>query len=214
MQDWLRLDVLSWWHAGTGRGDGAEADAVVARTPAGLPWLPGRSVKGLVREALSLAELAGVVTPGRTVQLLGSEPPRAEEKEQDDEQDAATQRAFDAARFTTVPGRLAFSSARPGEPHTLDAWERWARENQADLDLLTRSFGSTRISADGTARSNTLRRTEVALPMTLWSRIDLLEPDDGLWRAELGSALRLLRGLGAHRNRGLGRVRAALEVRS
>ena len=51
----LRFEIQSFWHAGSGRGDGAVADATVLRSRAGLPILPGRTVKGLLREACDLA---------------------------------------------------------------------------------------------------------------------------------------------------------------
>jgi hypothetical protein len=67
----LKLDILSYWHAGSGRGAAALADAVVVRDDTGLPYLPGRTVKGLVRDAMDLAEAAGIVARGRTELRLG-----------------------------------------------------------------------------------------------------------------------------------------------
>ena len=48
----LTFTLLSYWHAGTGAGRGGDADAVVQRDDDGLPYLPGKSVKGLIRDAV------------------------------------------------------------------------------------------------------------------------------------------------------------------
>ena len=46
------ITFLSDWHAGSGLSSGAEADAVVIKEDKNLPYLPGKTIKGLVKDAL------------------------------------------------------------------------------------------------------------------------------------------------------------------
>ena len=52
----LVVDIHSYWQSGGGRGQGAVLDATAHRDADGLPVLPGRHLKGLLREALEAAE--------------------------------------------------------------------------------------------------------------------------------------------------------------
>lgn len=47
----LVIRFLSAWQVGSGLGDGYLADSQVSRDHDGLPWLPGRAIKGALREA-------------------------------------------------------------------------------------------------------------------------------------------------------------------
>lgn len=191
------FDILTWWHAGTGRGDGTVADAVLARSDDGLPYLPGRTVKGLARDAVRLGVAAGMATREQLeawfgTSLVEGDPENRVEK-------------LEEARFATRPGALRFESATLG-----DAWTRWARGHESERSALVSTFASTRIGADGVARDQTLRVIEVAVPMTLRAPV---EGPEGDWLRVLEKVLPLfVRGLGSHRNRGLGRVLCNLEV--
>ena len=55
------IEFYSDWHCGSGLASGAEADAVVIKDKHGLPYVPGKTLKGLVREAFEV--LYGVSLP-------------------------------------------------------------------------------------------------------------------------------------------------------
>jgi CRISPR/Cas system CMR subunit Cmr4 (Cas7 group RAMP superfamily) len=55
----LHIRLQTYWHAGTGRGLGAAVDAAAYRDADGLPALPGRHIKGLLRDALEQAQAWG-----------------------------------------------------------------------------------------------------------------------------------------------------------
>jgi len=202
----LVFDLLSYWHIGTGRGANAQADAIVARDPAGLPYLPGRTVRGLLRSAFALAVAAGRLPVAREKELFGSRPAGAGKSDGDE-----AELALEEGRFGTEPGRLWFGSAvLPA------AWRSWAGSlpagdpARAPLDELFTYVASTAIGADGVAKPHTLRVREVAVPLTL--RAEVRGPaDDPRWAAELQDVLGLVRGLGSRRQRGYGRVRVHLE---
>ena len=46
-----KIHFFSNWHCGSGLSAGADVDALVVKDSDGLPYVPGRTVKGLLREA-------------------------------------------------------------------------------------------------------------------------------------------------------------------
>lgn len=212
MEARLILDIQSFWHAGTGRGSGTDLDAVVHRTAAGLPFLPGRTVSGLLRDVVQQAHRLGAYPDSQLASFRGSpatwcfgtglERVASEDRVQ----------ALEEARFLTEPGNLLIDSARLGDDRTGQrSLEAWAQSNKARLEHLFRPFASTRLNEQGVAEDNTLRAIEVTVPVKLCAFVR--GPDAGPdWRAILREALPLLRSLGSHRHRGLGRVKATLEL--
>ncbi|MBF0332792.1 MAG: hypothetical protein HQL40_03970 [Alphaproteobacteria bacterium] len=189
----LRFEILEWWHAGSGLTAGGKGGAAVSRGPDGLPWLPGRTVRGLVREALvEAAALKHPEVPSDLAPWLCGG---------DDDTDDLRRR-----RFNSEPGHGTFGSAELPED-----WRRWAR-SPAGRVLVAELFGSLAATAiqDGAAKEHSLRSMEVTAPMTLEAilRVEGTPPADP--QAALAAALPLLRGLGAGRHRGLGRVRVTV----
>jgi hypothetical protein len=218
----LRLDIHSYWHPGTGRGDGASADAVVNEDALGLPTLPGRTLKGLLRAAFSNWVHLGA--PGARSEseneLFGSvlnAPPTSDNRVSSLEAAKFSRvSSLEAARFRTEAGALRVDSATLGETaEQRRAWEDFASsgsaEARAQLALLKRSFASTRLDENGVAQDSTLRSVELFVPMSLFARIQLQHAEAPRLMAELSEAAHLfLRGLGSYRNRGLGRCTATL----
>lgn len=48
------IEFFSNWHCGSGLAAGADVDALVIKDGQGLPYVPGRTLKGLLREAASV----------------------------------------------------------------------------------------------------------------------------------------------------------------
>ncbi|MBI2374958.1 MAG: hypothetical protein HYV07_13260 [Deltaproteobacteria bacterium] len=193
MEAHVELEILTYWQAGSAYGGGLGADTLAHRDATGLPFLPGRTVKGLLRESCELGEAAGMIPSGKAVEWFGS-PPVANAGRKDDRE-----HELEAARFVTEPGVLVFDSARMSEP-----WTRWASQaSSSDRENLFAVLSSTRIE-DGLAKDASLRSDEVAVPMTLTARI---HGPDGEWPRQLDECARMfLRSLGRRRNRGFGRV--------
>lgn len=207
----LEIELLNYWHAGSGRGSGYHLDALCERDADALPILPGRQLKGLLRNALHRAESWGwlaefTLPPGplqhHEVLLFGS----------------ASQQLH---RNATEPGMLKVDSAR------LPAAERCWLADQSQSDLRVELFGelfSTAINEQGSARRYSLRGTEVCIPLTLEAPLALelssQHPDlrkqqkcyleDGTGWQVLTAALSLIDAIGAHRSRGLGEARLQL----
>ncbi|PWQ92328.1 RAMP superfamily CRISPR-associated protein [Leucothrix pacifica] len=204
----LSIDIRSYWHAGTGRGSGSHLDALVERDIAGLPFVSGKMIKGLLRDAVTRAADWGVLEytqedglPNTEVlehYLFGS--PGFEED--------------GLPRDKTRAGILKFSDARM--PKELITWlEGNSPDHQKLRDCLFRSVYSTAIEAGtGVAKKGSLRAQQVTVPMTLEANISLIEskaescPFPTLldeWQSVLAQALPLVRAVGSNRTRGLGR---------
>jgi hypothetical protein len=177
---------------GSGRGDGPSADATILRSQGGLPYVPGRGVKGLLRDGCQQAEWLGLLEQGTTERLFGERTALLEPGERE----VGRRNARD-----TRPGALRFCDARLPEDH-----ERYAAEHPDWAACLVDVLAATRLE-DGVAKGGTLRTTEVAVPVTLEANV---EGPDGDWPEALRVACRFVRALGSHRNRGLGRARLEL----
>ncbi len=179
------FEMLGYWHMGTGSGKGFDYDAVVSKTAKKLPYIPGRTVKGLLREAVLLLEEAGRVASGTTADLFG--------------------RADVDSRYDSAEGRIAFSSATlHPDPSAEPGW------NNSLPDYLYAGIASTRIDERGQAVDQSLRRIEVAIPAVLTASASC---DDlsTTWVEVLKGAAPLVRMAGSHRHRGLGRVKVTVE---
>lgn len=179
----ITIDIISYWHVGTGHGQGAVYDAVTRKDEDGLPYLPGRTVKGLLREGVAMAEDFGGVAPGTACILFGMPAP-------EDSPEGST------------PGILSFSNA--SLPQDVVGW---ARANAGAAGTLYGPLAATALDQDGQARDKSLRTIEVCVPARLVATVT--GPDDMGWLKLLRKGFPLVRGLGGHRNRGLGRCRIA-----
>lgn len=183
----LKIEIRSDWHPGTGRGSGFHLDAVTHEGPDGLPRLPGRTLKGLLRDALYRAEAWGwpEVPSGSAKALFGA---RAE---QDGETTAGLLRVADA---TLPPEVAAYLTTEEGRPL---------------VSGLYRERFSTAIDAKtGVAAGRSLRGMRVVVPLTLVASIAEVPGVDPVpeWRKRLAAVLPLIDAVGAHRTRGLGRA--------
>ena len=206
----LQIDLLGYWHAGTGRGQGSVADAECNRDDLGLPFLPGRTLKGLLRDATTL--WAGAQTPAMAesiVQTLFGGDGFVE--------DPADAEAEPRAVRDTQEGALAVSSARLPEAELI--W--FARARHADPALAGQLFDRLSQTAmderRGVARRGSLRTVEVAVPLRLEAEIGLQHephlPEDRTWFGVVEAAVPFLRAAGMARSRGLGRCRCSVRRR-
>jgi hypothetical protein len=196
----VRID--SYWRAGTGRGAAGRLDALCIRDRDGLPCLPGRAVKGLLRDAVDRAEQWGWFAhrprPALTTRLFGEEGFRRTEDGSPD-----MTRPYPAA----ASGCLRVSNAvlPPGD-------RAWLKKEPQLIAHLFGTMNSTAIRHDtGAALDRSLRAEEVAMPMTLEAEIAELgggAPPD--WPEVLALAIPLVRAVGSGKSRGLGRCHVSL----
>ncbi|SET68122.1 CRISPR/Cas system CSM-associated protein Csm3, group 7 of RAMP superfamily [Nitrosomonas marina] len=204
----LKLDIKSYWHPGTGKGSGSHVDAVVEKDRFGCPFISGRMLKGLLRDAVyrllqwKVIECPQDFQPENVVeQLFGS---RAYENQR--------------PRDETIPGIIRLSDAVME-----DCLRQWLIQDDCSRSVLFRDIYSTAIDAEkGVARQGSLRGIQVVVPVELNARLDIIplignsEPDDKNWYLQhaeeiIKTALPLIRAVGANRTRGLGRAVLSLK---
>lgn len=190
----LTIELLSDWHIGSGQEAGAYADMVMLKSAAGLPYLPGRSLRGLLRAA---------VRQGGAHQWFGELP--LERLLFGTEGQAGLQ----------AQGLLQLTSGMLPEA-------AWLAEAPQLRQNLFHTYAATAIDSDtGTAREGSLRTIEVAVPVTLQAELALntAHPDysqlavsEPQLTAYLAACCNLVTELGAQRHRGLGRCRLTLQT--
>lgn len=177
----LLVELIDYWHCGIGRGAGSQIDAVVDRDDSGMPYVPGRMLKGLLREAVESLIAFGAINADELDGLFG---PRLD---------------GERSRHQFAHGTIAVSDARL--PVDTIAW--LASEDGAFArEQMSRVIYATALD-DGVARTHSLRSSEVIIPMQLHAT--LTGPDHDRWIPMLTRAAQLVQALGAHRSRGLGR---------
>ena len=208
----LCFKIFSYWHCGSGRGGGQLVDAVVHKDADGLPELPGRTVKGLLRDAVQRTETWGHLDAGTTELWFGSD------TREFDNPSTENPRGNDHPhidRYQTQAGLLIFDNAVLDQ--TISAWLRTASAADARLELYRQLHATAIDPQTGAAKAHSLRGMEVVVPLELFAPIATHpaiadRTDSAPWYQRLPQCLPLIRGIGLARNRGLGRCKVTLEV--
>lgn len=172
-----KIEFHSDWHCGSGLAAGADVDALVVKDEKGMPFVPGKTIKGLVREAVE--EIRGF---------------------QDKEVDKKFVEAFGFFddKEKKEKGCMFFTNAELNKEKEYEA----IVSNDA-ARFMYRDIASTAIDNDGIAKEHSLRKMEVVVPCTLQGEI-LNVPNDVL-ADEIIRSLGFIKRMGQNRNRGLGR---------
>jgi hypothetical protein len=197
----LRLEILSCWRSGTGEGRSAMLDATCLRDEGGMPYVPGRHLRGLLKDSIRTLEILGVMEAKEaTVWLFG----------ENGFTDNGAERP--TARQKTQEGLVWVDSA------VLPAAEtEWLRTRQAASNALFATVRSTAIERKlGTTLEGSLRSEEVAIPLMLEAPFGACRALKNGEREALVELVRdgatLMRGIGSKRNRGLGRCIVTVEI--
>jgi hypothetical protein len=195
----LLIDFRSYWLHASGRGGGADLDALLVRDPDGFPGLSAKHVQGVLREASRRAEAWG--WPKELGYLLSTP---------DIPHGALTDVLFGGRGGDAAPGCLEFDDFRlPPVLRGKDTAWVWSRP-----------IASTRIE-EGTraAKGRTLRSIEAAVPCVLGGRVtwddkrrlverprdvDLVAAVEKAWQRHIEAVIVEVRALGAKRTRGFG----------
>jgi CRISPR/Cas system CSM-associated protein Csm3 (group 7 of RAMP superfamily) len=192
----LTVRFLDYWHVGSGRGLGKHLDAVVDKDASGLPYVPGRMLKGLLRDAVWRLESWGHpgFARGCTRALFGTRPDEAD-------------------RHTKTDGCVYISDARLSD--AISNWLADPAQRDTRAALYRQIYATAIDERRGCARKNSLRGIEVVVPVTLAANLTVecaASPGAPDPQALIGMALPLIQAVGAHRSRGLGRVVLTLET--
>jgi CRISPR/Cas system CSM-associated protein Csm3 (group 7 of RAMP superfamily) len=169
------ITFLSDWHAGSGLSSGADADAVVIKDKSNLPYLPGKTIKGLLKDVFE--DFKEVQPDLIESNLIKNHFGEYNEKEKKSDK-----------------GSLFFSNA--------ELCDTEKREISSEItEFLYRNIASTQIDEKGVAKNSSLRTMEVCIPVVLHGHIEGIEAKD---IPVFVQAFKYLRHIGANRNRGLG----------
>jgi len=177
-----KITFHSFWHTGSGLSSASDVDALVIKDKDKLPYLPGKTIKGLLKgAALDLLEIRnGNPTQSKFInEVFGY----FDEKPKDKSQTHTKAEAF----FTN-----AIISDKLRDKATKNGLSKY----------FFRKMAATAIDDDGIAREGSLRRIEVAIPCTLLGEIHLVK--DG-FENQITECMKMVRQLGVNRSRGLGR---------
>lgn len=188
----ITAEFQTFWQVSTGRGAGQNLDSLIERDSNGLPYVSGKTLKGLFREAFAkLAEWQEGEYQQYENELFGSF-------------------SQNSGRHETQQGKLHFSSLSFSQKEIEDFKHYSSLSN-----LLTTSHSSTKINEKtGVAEDKSLRSSEVVLPVVLTGEISLMDEDNSNIPnliVLMQNASSLITHIGSKKNRGYGQVLFKLE---
>lgn len=189
------LKFYSEWHCGSGLAAGADLDALVIKDKNKLPYVPGKTIKGLVREAVenifSFKNELSEDNKALFIRTFGNADgddwnmlKYAPEKDRGKKEDYMRK------------GETFFTNAELN-----DALKRIIIEEKLE-PYLYRAISSTAITENGVAKEYSLRRMETVVPCELTGRIVDVSDE---FAESVKEGLKYIKRLGQNRNRGLGR---------
>lgn len=187
------LTFHSDWHCGSGLSAGADVDALVVKDKDGLPFVPGKTLKGLIKEAV--------------IDIL------VFKKEYDAKRSLIVETFGNSKDRNALDGLLDNGSTEDDYQFLKQGVAFFGNAEFDDDDrnvivqnhvqkLLFRELSSTAINPDGVAKKNSLRKIQVTIPCVLKGKISNVPV--GLENV-IKEALSYIKRLGQNRNRGLGR---------
>lgn len=174
-----KITFHSLWHCGSGECKGADLDALVIKEPNGLPYIPGKTLKGLIKDGMqTIVDVkSDTINQEDISHLFG--------READDN--------------GGLVGTCFFTNASISEPiaNFLGAGGQQYQKHLFKKLTSTAIVGETGVSMD-----HSLRSMEATIPIELVGQI-LNVPDDH--QSHFEQAMQMIKFLGVGRNRGLGR---------
>ncbi len=170
-----KIEFFSDWHCGSGLSAGADVDSLVIKDKNGMPFIPGKTIKGLLKEAVE-----------NFIEYSGSS---------DEEKEAANE-TFGQPSGEGNPGKAFFSNAELED-------DIYRPIVDASLQIhLYRKVAYTKINEKGLAEEHSLRKIQTVIPCILTGIIS--EVPEGLAEIMVHS-FGLVKHIGLSRSRGLGR---------
>ncbi|WP_227428773.1 RAMP superfamily CRISPR-associated protein [Psychrobacter sp. I-STPA6b] len=209
----LKIEFKNYFRAGSGSGQGSSMDDTNVKDDNGLPYIGGKHIRGIIRNAVYRAEQWGwyedskkeidkhQITESLTDLIFGKESKNNNSEES-----------------KTTNGIIFINNAKLEEAELCYLQQP---DNSTLRQGLFKKLSNIEINAETkTTKDGSLRSGEVAIPMTLFVQIDLIgirgydeikeqqkkllenfEPM--IWQV-INNALPLIKSFGAKRSRGLG----------
>ena len=178
----IEINFFSEWHMGSALATGSHLDAIVVKDDYGLPYVPGKTLKGLLRDAAYdlLQYNASSVSLSRILRCFG--------QESHSDEDGAM-------------GLLHFSN--------VDLIDKdFFQHNHHLVDYLFLERANISIGEDGISTNGSLRKIETVIPVVLEGEIRNVPLEEFEFIEIL---CRYTRFIGSGRNRGMGRCSIKLK---
>ena len=178
------VEFLDYWHLSSGLSAGAKLDSTVVKDKDGLPYLSGKTLKGLSREMAELLDNEAFVTEcfGAEGVEMGvcyfSNATLNDEIAGEIKEHNLQERLYDVIASTKIGSEDKFKNGKQIEKKDI-------------------------------AVDNSLREIEVVVPLTLEGTIDDVPTQ---YKEQMIQALKMIKRMGLNRNRGLGRCNITVEV--
>lgn len=176
-----KITFFSNWHCGSGLAAGADVDELVIKDSNKLPYVPGRTVKGLLREAANMLSQFKKVPQNSLKRIFGL--------------------GGDDEKFGSQ-STVSFTDA------TLCEDEKLTIINNELTNYLYMSVASTAIDEKGIAKDLSLRKIETTIPCNVYGTILNVADEDVELLLEI---FKWVKRLGLGRNRGYGRCEISKE---
>jgi len=184
-----KVKFLDYWHISSGLSAGAKLDSTVVKDKDGLPYLSGKTLKGLAREMALDFECDFIDSCFGTTT---------------DKKD----KCYDKDK-KKKEGICYFSNAKLPQAIADEILENNLEDKLYDVIASTKIGQKDKENeTEGIAVDNSLREIEVVIPLTLEGYIDDVSSD---YKDEMIQALKMIKRMGLNRNRGLGRCEICIE---
>ena len=177
------IQFLDYWHLSSGLSAGAKLDSLVVKDSNDLPYAPGKTLKGLIREMAELLEDCDFVNS-----CFGG-------STEDGKNGKPKDKCYDE-NAKNKQGVCYFSNA------TLEKQEQDEIVTNRLQNHLYHVIASTAIGENGIAIDHSLREIEVVIPLTLHATIENIPAEYG---ENIRKATTMLKSMGLNRTRGFGR---------
>jgi CRISPR/Cas system CSM-associated protein Csm3 (group 7 of RAMP superfamily) len=178
-----KITFHSEWHCGSGLTSGSDLDALVVKDKDGFPFIPGKTLKGLLKEAaeeiLKFQDKEPMNEPFIT-ELFGFF----------DEKNNKESRIH-------KKGKAFFADANLSS-------ELRSKVTKELTEFFYREVASTKIGDNGIAEAHSLRKMQTTIPCELSATIYGV---DDQYTQQLAQCMQYIKRLGQNRNRGLGRCK-------
>jgi len=172
-----KLKFFDYWHLSSGLSGGAKLDSTVTKDNDNIPYVPGKTIKGLVREMALKNDCKFL---DRVFGTTSDKNDKCYNKEQ-----------------KLLSGECYFSNATLNSITKNEIVSNKLQDNLYDI------VASTKIDENSIAVDDSLREIEVVVPFEIEGDIlNIPNQDDA---NKLIKSLKLIKRMGFNRNRGLGR---------
>jgi len=176
-----KVEFFTDWHCGSGLSSGSDLDLLVIKDKDHLPYIPGKTIKGLVRESIEeICNFQNTKNANEIIAVFGEE-----------------SKSQGCVFFTNIEMNKDLRKSIIS-----NKLQKYLYRSIASTAIHNEG------EKKGTAIENSLRKMEVTVPCSLEGEI-LDVPDDFVEMMEAG--LKFIKRLGQNRNRGLGNCRIIVE---